>query len=145
MTPMAMLTHPGCSSPHSKLMPPSLLGFAFLKQELSSICLFLFATLREAGGGQPSGSLLSGCLSGRKETAEGRCLKEKKKLNLNRKISSKKMKSRRAQDEETRRKILGCCVSNRLMVTDHRENGPAIGDRNICPCRPLALQYCVLV
>lgn len=110
----------------------------------SSFRLFLFAILREVGGEQPSGSLLSGCLFGRKQTAEGRCLKGKKKLNLNGKTPSEKMKSRRAQDKETCRESLGC-VSNRLTVTDHKENSLAIDDRNICLRRLLALQYCVLV
>lgn len=147
--PQPMPTHTGCSlwvrsSPHSKLMPFSLLGIAFLKWVLSSFCLFLFAVLREVGEEQPSGSLLSGCLFGRKQKAEGRCLKEKKNLNLSGNMPSEKMKSRRAQDEETHRESLGC-VSNRLTVTDHRKNSPAIDDGSICLCRLLARQSRVIV
>lgn len=91
-----------------------------------------------------SGSLLSGCLFGRKQTAEGRCLKEKKKVNLSGKSPSEKMKSRRAQDKETCSGSLEC-VSSRLMGTDRKENSPAIDHGNICLCRLLAFQYCVLI
>lgn len=107
------------SSPHSELVPSSLLDFAFLKWDLSSFCLFLLTISWEVGAEQPSGSLLSGCLFGRKQTAEGKCLKEEKKLNLGGKTPSEKMKSGRPEGKETYRESLGC-ASNGLWLIMRR-------------------------
>lgn len=84
----------------------SLLCFAFLERDLTSFRLFLLAILREVGGEEQSRSPLPGCLFGRKRTAEGRHLKEKKKLNLSGKTRSEKVKSKRAQDKETHKEGL---------------------------------------
>lgn len=107
--PWPMPIHPSYSSQvhsslHSKLMPSSLLDFAFLKQDLNSLCLFLLTILRDVGEKQPSGSLHSGCLFGRRQIAEGRSLK--KKLNLNGKAPSEKIKPQGDQVEEIYRENL---------------------------------------
>lgn len=140
----SMPTHPSCSSQvhsslHSKLMPSSLVDFAFLKQDLSPVCLFLLTILREVGGEQPSGSLCSGCLFGRRQIAGSRCLK--KNLNLNGKAPSKKIKPQGAQVEEIFRENL----DQQQTVTVHKEYSPPIDDRNICLSRLLALQYYDLI
>lgn len=118
--PWPMPTHPSCSSQvhsslHSNLMPSSLLGFVFLRQDLSPLCLFLLAILRETGGEQPSSSLRSHCFFVRRQIAEGSS--SKKKLSLNGKVPNKRIKPRGAQVEETCRENLGCVRNRQWLIT----------------------------
>lgn len=88
-----------CANPLKLQLTGALLtaqySHAFFTPDLSPLCLFLFAILREVGGEQPSGSLSSGCLFGRRQIEEVRSTI--KKLSLNGKAPSKKIKPQGAQ------------------------------------------------